>query len=374
MTSPAEMTQDAAARQPPPSEALWRAMPVSRLLDCGMEYGDVLAMEQATAAGELWDVAAERLADAHLARAELAEREGRRVTAVENYRGAVSCFVFAQMAFNFDVGRKRALYARHTDAASRLGRLSEPQWERLELPFDSGRLFGWLVTPAGPVMGTVIVFGGQSGWSTAYLRHADALNVRSIAVLLAEGPGQGETRMDGGLLLNVDVRAAYSRFVDHLAARPHLGRGIGLWGNSLGGLYAGTTAASDARVDGVCINGAPAHPRLLAFRTFAEQAAAMLGTNTPDAIQRNFDRLALRPQDRLACPLLVLHGGADPIVSLEEQQPFLDAASHDDVMLRVWDDGEHTIYNHAEERTAFVADWFADRFAALGPDTNKERQ
>lgn len=373
MTSPAEMIPEEAAPSAS-ADALWRAMPVTRLLDCGMEYGNVVALQQATARGEPWDVVAERLAVVHLARAELAEREGRRVTAVGNYRGAVSCLVFAQMAFNFDVPRKRALYGRHTEAASRLGRLSEPQWERLELPFGSGRIFGWLVTPPDPIIGTVIVFGGQSGWSTAYLRHADALNVRGIAVLLAEGPGQGETRMDGGLLLDVDVRAAYSRFVDRLAARSDLGRGIGLWGNSLGGLYAGTTAASDERVDAVCINGAPAHPRLLGFRTFAEQAAAMLGDDAPDAIQRNFDRLALRPQDRIGCPLLVLHGGADPIVSLEEQKPFLDAASTDDVTLRIWDDGEHTIYNHAEERTAFVADWFADRFAALGPRTSRVRQ
>ncbi|MGY2487996.1 serine aminopeptidase domain-containing protein [Cupriavidus sp. CP313] len=61
-------------------------------------------------------------------------------------------------------------------------------------------------------------------------------------------------------------------------------------------------------------------------------------------------------------PVIVLHGGADPLVKLEDQQPFLDAALTDDVTLRIWPDGEHTIYNHAAERTALVADWFADRF------------
>lgn len=29
----------------------------------------------------------------------------------------------------------------------------------------------------------------------------------------------------------------------------------------------------------------------------------------------------------------------------------------------MFDDGEHTIYNHAGERNAQVADWFADRFS-----------
>jgi hypothetical protein len=52
------------------------------------------------------------------------------------------------------------------------------------------------------------------------------------------------------------------------------------------------------------------------------------------------------------------------LVRLEDQQPFLDAAVNPDATLRVWDDGEHTIYNHAAERTAFVADWFAQRLGA----------
>ena len=120
----------------------------------------------------------------------------------------------------------------------------------------------------------------------------------------------------------------------------------------MGGLYAGTTAASDSRITAVCINGAPAHPRLLGMRTLDDQACAMLGTTDPSEVQRDFDRIALQPGDHIEAPLLVLHGGADPIVSLDDQQPFLDAATPGRAELRVWDDGRHVIINHAEERNA----------------------
>ncbi|MGH3585618.1 MAG: alpha/beta hydrolase family protein, partial [Pseudonocardia sp.] len=160
--------------------------------------------------------------------------------------------------------------------------------------------------------------------------------------------------------LDVDVRAAYSALVTYVRDRGELGPRVGLWGNSFGGLFAATTAASDPRVAAVCVNGAPARPRLLDFRTFAEQAGAMLGTTDPAAIQRNFDRLAHTDTDRIGCPLLVLHGGADPLITPADQQPFLDAATHPSTTLRTWKDGEHTMYNHADERTAYVADWFAD--------------
>lgn len=68
-------------------------------------------------------------------------------------------------------------------------------------------------------------------------------------------------------------------------------------------------------------------------------------------------------KDRIACPLLVLHGAADPLVTMDDQQPFLDAATGEAV-LRVWPDGAHTIHNHSFERTALVADWFAARLSA----------
>ena len=336
-----------------PVEALRRAMPPTRLVDGGMDYADVLGLQARTAAGQAWDEAAEELADARLAR-----DPANTVTALEELRYAAADLLFAQMAYNFDVPRKIALYDRFTAVVARAAELASPPWERLALPFGGGTLSGWLVRPAGPVAGTVVVFGGQSGWGATYLPIADALARRGLAALLAEGPGQGETRMHGGILLDVDVRAAYSTFVSHAST---LGSRVGLWGNSMGGLYAATTAASDPRVTAVCVNGAPATPRLLGFRTFDEQACAMLGTDDHQAVQENFDRLALQPEDRIPGALLVLHGDDDPIVRLAEQKPFL-AAADGIAALKRWPDGEHTIYNHAAERTAYVADWFADRF------------
>lgn len=364
----------------PPVDVLWRSMSPARMIDYGTDFDDVLALQHLTSIGMPWDVAAEGLADRHLRRAANAHGDGRTATAQEAYQSATACLVFAQMAFNADGDRKRVLYARLTetiaaraatcsDAAVRTTGAHQPApCQEVVVPFGAGRMFGWRLLPSGPVHGTVIVFGGQSGWGPAYFRQADALGRRGLAVLLAEGPGQGRTRLEGGVLLDVDLRAAYRAFIDHLAeldgARP-----VGLWGNSNGGLYAATAAASDPRVAAVCVNGAPARPQLLSFRSYREQAAAMLGTDDPESIQANLDRIALQPQDRIDCPVLVLHGGSDPLVTLQDQQPFLDAAAHHgDATVKVWDDGDHTIYNHASERNALVADWFAAKLiSAMQP-------
>lgn len=343
--------------------SLQRAMPVTRLLDCGMDYADATALHARTSTGEPWDVAAEARADAQLARAAQAADAGHRVTAADAQAMAIANLLFAQMAFNHDVPRKRALYARLVDASHGLARWSDKRIERVEAPFGDARLIGWLVRPpAERVRGTVIVFGGQSGWGFAYWPIARALAARGLATLLAEGPGQGETRLEQRIFVDVDMSAAYRRFVDHVA--DHVPGPIGIWGNSIGGLWAASTAASDRRIAACCVNGALAAPTLLPFRTFVEQAAAMLGNNDPDAVAANFARMSFSSErDRIVCPLLVLHGGEDPLIRIDDQQPFLDAATSGDATLKVWPDGEHTIYNHASERTALVCDWFAERLA-----------
>ena len=109
------------------AQALQRAMPVTRLLDCGMDYADAIALHARTAQGEPWDMAAEALAEAQFARAGQAERAGHPVTARDAQEKAIACLLFAQMAYNDDTPRKR-LYARLSAATRRLAGLSECRW------------------------------------------------------------------------------------------------------------------------------------------------------------------------------------------------------------------------------------------------------
>lgn len=375
-------------------DAHWRAVPAQRLLDGGMVHGDVLRLEEATAALTPWDAAAEHLGEAQLDRAEDASSAGHDRTAIEAYRAAVADFLFAQMPLP-DGPRKTALYLRARDALTAIAAIPGSGLSRVDVPFPAGApdagsgvsgagagsgsgaagpdsgssaaapdsaggLVGWLLSPANP-RASVIVFGGQSGWGATYLRMADALAARGIATLMAEGPGQGESRIVSGIHLDVDVAAAFSAFVDALLDRPELaGRPVGIWGNSLGGTFAALTAVADQRITATVVNGGFARPRLLPFHTFRAQAAAMLGTADDAAIEANFARLAFDPAtDRVAGSILVVHGGSDPIVDRADQTPFLAASA--DATLLEWPHGDHTIYNDSEARTAAVADWLADR-------------
>jgi alpha-beta hydrolase superfamily lysophospholipase len=91
-----------------------------------------------------------------------------------------------------------------------------------------------------------------------------------------------------------------------------------------------------------------------------EQVLAAVGLDDADAAQAVLTACRFDPdRDRVRCPLLLLQGGRDPLATFNEQRGFLEAAEPGLATMREWPDGEHTIYNHADERDAFAADWFA---------------
>lgn len=128
-----------------------------------------------------------------------------------------------------------------------------------------------------------------------------------------------------------DVQAA----VDELTSGryPQIDRErIVLVGHSLGGWAAVLAAADDTRVKGAAVYGAVASPRLLQFSI--EEAAGeftpWLNGVTPESLVAEWESLGdehdpLEQAARIAPrPLLILQGGADPVVPAAHAQALFD--------------------------------------------------
>lgn len=338
-------------------DALCRAMSITRMMDYGMSREAAEGTHRMVREGRAWDVMLEELAQQQEAKAQAEEHPA---TARELWHAAAASLIFAQMAFNADSERKRSLYQQMTRCFTRFAALSEFSVSRVEVPHRHGKLFGWHfhATP-GEAAGCVIVFGGMSGWSTAYRSMAEALCQRGLDCLLVDGPGQGDSRLEGGIFADAEVTSGFSRFVDRIQECTP-GRPVGIWGNSFGGLFAALTAVRDRRVGACCINGGPLLTEVPPFRTAQEQLAAMFGVSEASDLADILPTLAFNA-DRapLTCATLVLEGGADPLVPVGAQRGFLVGNRHPLSRVETWPDGEHTIYNHPVERNALAAAWFA---------------
>jgi alpha-beta hydrolase superfamily lysophospholipase len=83
-----------------------------------------------------------------------------------------------------------------------------------------------------------------------------------------------------------------------------------------------------------------------------EEALAAWGTVNPIA-----------PTSDRGYPLLIVHGGKDPMIPTAASEMLLAAAPTGDKEMVVFSDGDHCIYNHREERDALIADWVRSRLA-----------
>lgn len=350
---------EAAADPAKLNAALLRAVPLTRMVDYGVPVGDALeitarvGMEQAQA----WDGVAEEVAGRHASLAQEAAALGCTRSAAQAWACAAALYQVAQLAFNADEPRKAALYEAGRQAMVDHGAIGGAVTE-LQLPSPRGTLYGWQVSPATQTpRSAVVIVGGLSGWGAVYLGMARALADRGMLCVLAEGPGQGSTRMRSGLHLDADTLPLLRRFIDHAQAAG--ARRIGVCGNSFGGLFAAHMAAIDPRVSALCINGAPMVPPVPEFRTAREQMAALFGVPTEVALEQRLSDLRMSPhQHRIDAAMLVVEGGRDPLVALGEQAAFFELGAPQRCQVMTWPDGEHTIYNHAAWRNARVADWF----------------
>lgn len=345
--------------------ALRRALPIQRLIGNGMDHADAVALHAMAEAGVAWTMAAEALGAAALARAEAAAGAGQAATARALFRHASSCFRFAQSAFDTDTDARRRLYRAALDAFAAAARLDDPPTTPLAIPWQGAELRAWLMLPpATPRPPAVIIFGGADGWKEEYHAGAQHLLDRGVAALLLDGPGQGESRMFGGAFLTEPPEAALSAIVTHLLAEPRLGGQVGIWGNSLGGTFAARAACHDPRLAACCVNSGSAAPEE-GFRRFPrlrDKRLAMIGRQDDALAEALFARLAIpAAENRIACPLLQLHGAPDALFTLAEARPIHDDAPAADRTLVVWEDGDHCLYNHSHEKHCLVADWFAAR-------------
>ena len=252
------------------------------------------------------------------------------------------------------------------DAFRNAGRLGEPPHERIDVPWRGGPLSGWLIPGSAPAP-VVLQLCGISGSREEYEAGSRYLTARGLGAALVDAPGQGETRLLGGLHFDEHAIDAVRALVDAVAAHPACDGRIGVWGNSAGGWLAVLAAAADPRVAACCVTGGTDRPTevLDRYPRFVAELQRMTGRDDPDDARAVFDRLAIDADvlRDVRCPLHVVHGTPDRIFRVDGARRIHAGAHSPDKTLSEFPDGDHCVTNHSHEKHALVADWFADRFA-----------
>ena len=176
-----------------------RAMPIARLAGNGMDLADALELHAMVDAGADWPEAASELADKNLAHARRELLQGHRESARSWYLLASACLRFGQSLLADDDARKLALYGRMLDAFRRSAELSDPPVERVELPWRSGRLTGWLLRSGRRTPHPFVVhLCGIGGSREEYEVGSRYLLERGMSTLLVDAPGRARRGCSSG--------------------------------------------------------------------------------------------------------------------------------------------------------------------------------
>jgi 2,6-dihydroxypseudooxynicotine hydrolase len=336
-----------------------------RFLANGIDFFDLSRTLDAIDGWDDWAEAWTATADRYETLGRAALDEGHPVTAGEHLRRAALTLQFAQFVLTEDPRRRAALHGRMSALYARAAPLLDPPAEPVGIPYGEGAtVVGYLRRPrdAGAA-GLAVLIPGLESTKEQFSTYEPFFLRRGVATLSVEGPGQGEGSLSSPFRTD--------RYAEAMAA---VGRAIGsfegidadrvvLVGTSFGGHLALAHAAAFPGLRGVVDIAGPYDLRAFGdlqevtregFRDFVgaadqEEARRLLADVTLDGVL-----------DRLAQPVLVVHGERDTIIAVEHAHR-IAAALGDRATVRLEPDGNHSCNNLATVVRPAVADWVTDR-------------
>ncbi|KAJ9608823.1 hypothetical protein H2200_006594 [Cladophialophora chaetospira] len=271
--------------------------------------------------------------------AENAMKGGHKVSAREAWLRATTYY---QAAFFFTLHkdpRKAELYQKHTSCFQSAGKLFDPPYEPLAIPYKGKSLFGYFLRCDDKPRPTVLIQMGADGSSEQiYFSGGGAAALRrGYNALIFEGPGQTGTFMrDQSLNYRHDWEVPVKAVVDYALTRPEVDpKRIALIAYSMGGYFGPRAVAFEKRIAACIASGLVPSMKALAGKRIEDiKKAASIGkfphparwalyehmpkygfNNGIDDLEKleavwdTFNLYGL--EDKITCPLLVVQAAAE---------------------------------------------------------------
>jgi alpha-beta hydrolase superfamily lysophospholipase len=314
----------------------------------------------------LWSADAarhEKLADGALA-------AGFRLTAAEAYVRAAIYYHYGKHLFADRPDEFRRAHDAMLRCYSAAAPMLDPPIERVEFPYQGTFMAGWLRKPRD-VNGSkrppvAIVLPGLDACKEELHAWAEAFVARGLAVLTLDGPGQGETSFR--LPVTHEWGRVIGAVIDVLQVRDDVdGDRVGVVGQSLGALYAPLAAAGEPRLKACIANCGPFDWGTVLPKMPKVSQEVFRVRSHSKTIEEAYERgrlLTLEGRSQnIKCPLLVVFGAGDRLISPAEGERLAKTASGP-AELVVYPEGNHVCFNISYKFRPLTADWMAKTLRA----------
>lgn len=279
---------------------------------------------------------------------------------------------------------KQAAYHHSLRIFCKAAKYFDPPLEIVQLPFEGGKLVGYLQRPPGVAKPPVILhWGGVDGWKEDRLRIAKAIMAQGMASLTIDMPGSGENPVRYGDPL---AERTFLVWMDHVAGRSDVdGARLGIWGGSFGAYWAARLAyVVPERIRGAVFHGGSVHYGfqrewlIPAFTTggatYLFGAASLLdargramGTSTLEEfldVAPQFSLVTMGLIDKPSAPILGINGKLDDQAPVADIYLLMEHGSPK--AARIYPDGHHmgrTPGQPAEHIATTIVEWLRAQVA-----------
>lgn len=246
---------------------------------------------------------------------------------------------------------------------------------RVDVPWKGKLLHGNLHLPTGGGAAPLaIIVHGIDGCKEEHLATELCLLAAGLSVLGIDGPGQGEALLLDGILWTEDFHDMISACLDTLADRAAVDTTrVGLFGLSIGGMWALRAAAADARIRALYDLGGPINTRSFSRLPFLIKTKMCQVTGARDAASIT-DVLGKNSTEsdeilsRVTCAVRIMHGGNDRVVSVADKEWLRAKLAHfghvPHVSLEVIPGADHCCTGHAATIRTDLTSFFRTQLLA----------
>jgi alpha-beta hydrolase superfamily lysophospholipase len=333
----------------------------------GVDPNDLRKLMRSIGCWEDWCRVWSQEAARHETLAEQANAQGHALTAAEAYVRAAIYYHYGKHLFAEHPAEFRAAHDAmlrcYTAGATKL---TNPV-EHIEFPFRGIAMAGWIRKPQGIARPPVaVILPGLDACKEELHAWASAFVERGMAAITLDGPGQGETAFH--LPTTHEWGAVLGAVIDVLEKRSDVdGRRVGVVGQSLGAIYVPLAAAGEPRLKACIANCGPFDwgtvlPKMpkVSQEVFRVRSHA----KTMDEAYALSRMITLEGRaEHIKCPLLVVFGAGDKLISPAEGERLAKTASGPSELV-VYEEGNHVGFNISYKFRPLTADWMADKLRA----------
>lgn len=355
------ITDEVIAKLPQESQAGLRQFSVERLMAYGVHHADAVELRARVAFGERWQTVATDLAEECLAPppGEIAPPSA--VTRANRLYRASALIRMSQMMMLTNTDERYDIYRRAAQLYAEAAAITDDRFRR-EIDTRAGPVALWRYpAKTDKALARVIVIGGVEGWAMDFSEMGTTLSALGMEAILIDQPGQGETRMVLGTYLRRNWLDAYRDVIDVFEHEENLP--LATVGLSMGGSFAIHLAANEPRILACCDNGGTSLPIGAKTMPVPYQRITAhcgdVGEAEVDAIWQTVK--PVDPENPVRCPLLIVHGELDPLISKMDATHLFNSAASTDKTMAIYSDGDHCLYNHSDDKHALIGDWLTSR-------------